>query len=360
MPRAQQKIKPVEEVKEVKDDLLPEEQPTEETGPTEEELKKNGVFGLVVEWFSGKLPGVDADYDAEKDHLLLGFKYGSSTTPSWVGKDVLLKEISTYDFLTNPLTGLRAGQKVPPHGSQTVDLTKGISKWDDIPPYAIWKRGNWLSEIIFKPGFDDDELPVNLRNKVEDALKNWPKSGTPATIYPYWVVSGEGTMGNNIYRIYELPKDIASDPKPKHPLMWREDLRRDKGTGTYGFNNGYLWKGEAAGDWYYNGQSGGTQTGASKPPAAKAPALPAGVRMRCPGCGHWFAMSDLPGHNQVCGKGEEADWALMCDVRCGCETLDDVAKPKPGFPKVIAKKEEEKPDGEVVEVSGSGDAPSKS
>ena len=57
------------------------------------------------------------------------------------------------------------------------------------------------------------------------------------------------------------------------------------------------------------------------------------LRIRCPGCGHWFSEHDLSSHvNNCCpGKeGENGDWAIECEC---CDSLDKTVMLKKGFPK---------------------------
>jgi hypothetical protein len=281
-----------------------------------------GFFPLVVRSFNGKLPG-SAGYDAEKDQLLVGFRFGNSTTPSWLPYNTKTEEVSSYDFLTDPKTGMRAGQKIPPHGSAYTSLEHGISAWTDLPPLFIWRQGMWVSEILWKKDFDVEDLPSFVKTKALEAMGDWPVSGVPPLLYQYYITSGEGSTGNNLYRVFEIPKELCHQ-KPHHPIMWKEEYRKSK-----------------ISDW----RTKPTPTTVTKPASTvTAPKLPAGLRYRCPTCGHWFDQSDLPGHATVCGKGEDADWAIMCHRDCGCENLDQAAKAKPGFPR--PKKEAEKDDGD--------------
>lgn len=305
--------------------VTPEEEKPEEAKP---------YFELIVGSFAGKLPG-EPGYDPEKDRMMIGFQYGNSTVPTWWKGKGKLEEVTPYDFLTNPTTGKREGQTMAPHGSGFTDLSSGISSWSDLPPLHVWAKGTWLTEAVIDPSFDLDELTnVTVKQKVQKNLLDWPEHGkVPQDLFAYWIVSGEGTTGNNLYRIYELPDSIAKKGLPHHPRMWPKDLQEKKVV-SYG----------GGGTGYGNGYGGSTAT------TPKTPSVPAGVRMRCTGCGHWFTMGDLSGHAQVCGKGDDADWAMMCHSDCGCANLDEASTAKPGFPRVKteAKVAEEAAEGAAV------------
>lgn len=301
---------------------------TEVEQPKEPYVPRQGVFEFVVIAFTGPLPG-SKSYDEKKDHLLSGFQFGGSTVPGWMPSSVLsIKDITAYDFLTDPKTGLRQGQKEPPKGAQVTGMDNGLSSWQDIVPLWIWNKGQWLSDLLKEgTGFDINDLPEYFRTKCREALKKADGKGIPADLFPYWVTSGEGSTGNYLYRVYKLPDEIAGNTYPKHPVLWPKHIKR----GTYSSSS--------SGGLY----SGGSSYSSSSSSKSSDSGLPIGVRIRCGGCGHWFKTSDLPGHAQVCGKGDEADWAMMCADECGCKTLDEASIPKPGFPRPsVAKKEEEK------------------
>ncbi len=291
-------------------------------------------FPYTVRTFTGKLPG-QPGYDEDKDRLRIGFQYGNLTVPYWMDKSVQMEDITAYDFLTYPKTGMRDGQKIPPHGSQYDDLTD-VSNWEwiNLPPLQIWREGEWLSKLMWEADFDYSDLPFMVKDLAEKAIPEWPPTGVPPEIFGFWVVSGEGTTGNNLYRVYKLPEEIAKRVDPHHPLMWPKKFRPDpppKTVTTYGGSHPL--------------GRGSTYT----PPKPSPPPIPAGVRYRCSGCGHWFSQSDLPGHAMVCGKGEDADWAMMCHSDCGCRTLDEASRPKPGFPRV--KPAPDMPEEEEGEVT---------
>lgn len=287
-----------------------------------------GAFPLVVRSYNGKLPGQEG-YEEGKDAMLLGFKYGNSSSPHWMPTGVKKEDVTAYDFLTDPKTGKRAGQALEPHGSTHVGLLHGISNWVDLPPLAIWREGKWLADILWDVNFDESDLPSWLQTKVEHALKDWPKSGCPVSLFPYFVTSGEGTTGNHLYKVYELPSDKCGTTRPHHPMMWPEKDRKP-------------WEFGRPSEYEVGRVTRSTPT--TTTPVKKAPPLPAGLRYRCPDCGHWYDQSDLPGHAQVCGKGEVADWAIMCHRDCGCQNLHEASTPKPGFPRpkpVVEEKEAE-------------------
>lgn len=307
-------------------DLLPPEEP------------KKPLFPLVVGSFDGLLPGQEG-YEVEKDRMAIGFVFGNSTIPMWMDKaKVKLDEVSAYDFLTNPSTGYREGQTIPPHSVTKTDLSNGFTTWTDLPPLHIWRGGMYLADAIWEPAFKDEDFPVYLNTMIDKAIIDWQgdRTKTPIELFPYWLTSGEGTTGNNLYRLWLLPDEIAKKPDPPHPKMWRKELQEKK----------YPLAGLGYG-------GGGTKP--SITPTVKAPSIPAGVRYRCPGCGHWYAQGDLPGHAQVCGKGEDADWAMMCHSDCGCRNLDEACKPKAGFPRPKPEPKVEEPvEKPAVEATPTG------
>jgi hypothetical protein len=281
-----------------------------------EYVAQQGYFDFVVLTYEGLLPG-QKGYEEKKDQLRTGFQFGGNGVPNWMPKEIKsVKDISAYDFLTNPKTGLRQGQKDPPSGAISHSLERGLNSWHDIPPLWIWNKGEWLCDLYEeeKNFFDPKDLPIHFQTKIKEAYAKAHGSGIPSELYPYWVTSGEGTAGNYLYRVYLLPNEIAGETRAKHPMLWKKALKTPKSL----FEDTY------------------TKKSSTTPNVS----LPFGVRIRCTGCGHWFKENDLPGHAQVCGKGEEVDWAMMCCDECGCRTLDQASTPKPGFPR--AKKEEPK------------------
>lgn len=299
-------------------------------------VPKQGVFDFVVLTFTGLLPGSDG-YVREKDKMMIGFRYGNSTKPAWMPSGTKIEDVTPYEFLTNPRTGKRPGQTMAPHDCANYDLTKGINSWVDLPPLYVWKQGRWLSDLVKDPEFDLKALSSWMKSKIERCLESWPSTGVHSDLFPYFVVSGEGTTGNNLYRIYELPMTECGSNQPHHPLMWKESLRKPTETYSGGSN---AWKGESWREETNKATYGGGL--ATKPVVSTAaPKVPAGVRCRCGECGHWFGYQDLIQHSAICGS--EEDWAIMCHTDCGCATLDQASTPKPGFPrpkKVEEKKEE--------------------
>jgi hypothetical protein len=213
-----------------------------------------------------------------------------------------------------------------------------------------------------------------------------PKGGWD---YSIWVVHGEGMPGNWAFVAYLLPFSIAeAGPIPRHPMMWRKALKEGK-SHTFECDVDPDWKQSPPiareKEWYAASwellEKGGLvkplirpttygygypshseydhkpatkqydSSPATKPatPQKANSALPANTRFRCR-CGHWFKETDLPGHSKVCPaiQGGDADFAVFCDDKCGCElikdyptedhvlghkTLDHVSRCKPGFPR---------------------------
>lgn len=289
------------------------------------------------------VPG-DKDYDPNKDGMVVGFQLGSGAHyASRMGKDA--EKLNPYDFLTDEKTGMRPSETAAPHGAATIVLAVSqstlIDKWTTLPPLRIWRQGFWLSEKIFDPTFDYEEMPYSIVREIDDTIKvGWPESGTPAALYNYWVTTGEGTPGNYLWRVWEIPGALCNTlDAPKHPLMWDQKFKRGS------------WGGLGSGPAY----GGHAQTKPAEPeqPALPKPVkvtIPAGVRVRCAGCGHWWKIDDLAKHADVCAGVEtagETDWAMMCDPLCGCGNLTDVAKCKPGFP----RKKEDPPAAEETEAA---------
>lgn len=229
-------------------------------------------------------------------------------------------KLTPYDFLTDPKTGERLGGPYglpsKPNGTNVVDLRHGIPTYAALPPLAIWRLGEWLTDV---------------------EMEDWPAATdhmSPEDLHQCYLTSGEGTTGNYIWRIYKCPTEIAGQIKPKHPLMWRKDLKTYKPP-VYSTPAAH-WKAPET----------------AKPVTPAAPALPAGVRFRCGGCGHWFKEDTLKGHAMVCPtkNGGFNDWAIMCDSTCGCTTLHQVAECKPGFPRPQEEKKEVEVKAEATPV----------
>jgi hypothetical protein len=169
-----------------------------------------------------------------------------------------------------------------------------------IPPRSVWSEGYYLTASPVADGKTEYEADRDFRT---------------------WVVPGEGTPGNFKERRYVLPEEIATSPDPKHPADWPKDIFK-----TSPYTGG--WRGSKDGTVTQTK----TKTQAKKTPVKSAPPLPVGIRFRCPYCGHWYKEMDLAGHSKVCpGTQEgEGDWAIACEC---CESLDDTAKCKKGFPR---------------------------
>jgi hypothetical protein len=139
-----------------------------------------------------------------------------------------------------------------------------------------------------------------------------------------WVVDGQGTPGNYLLNVYICPESIAEYMNPKHPLLWGAQLTKGKASTHFVQRQSSTW---------HKPYSDTPTT----PTPAKAPPLPAGVRFRCAGCGHWFTDTNLATHAKtgLCPGLSDAgqDWAIMCDKDCGCVTLDESSSCKPGFPR---------------------------
>lgn len=255
-----------------------------------------------------------------------------------------------YDFVADPKTGIRPGVigQQKPSGYSKVNLQDGIGQ-ANLPPLAIWEDGMWVSEIT---GVEEEQ-------KFKTLLSTLPMSEQ----FDSWLVSGEGTPGNFAYRVYLVPKQISATVDPKHPLLWPENLKRPKMQSIYTTPPRSALPG-GTGGWAHGGHAGyESPTPVPKKPVAKAaPALPAGLRIRCPGCGHWWKESGLAAHVNNCCPGKQgfktegvdqmvSDWAILCEC---CDTLDEVSTCKPGFPRPVAEKpatpdpepEEVKPDEE--------------
>lgn len=308
----------------------------------------------------------------EKDERLMGYVFpfhnGQGKTP--------------LDFAIDNQSGRQNGTAV--FQISKVDLRRGIDKCN-IPCLYTWKLGRWLSD------FEDadaplDELEISPHNmsKVNAEKRNWD--------YYIWVVHGEGLPGAFSYYAYLLPDSRCKEQIPRHPLLWTKKQKEGRAesfkgkthykwasapqstgygsTAKYRYEDswkllkqGYLYispdqrGGGGGGSPGSTWLPGGGRTIVAPPtpvtPVVKADPLPAGVRFRCGGCGHWFDESGFKAHVKVCPQkdgGGFADWAIMCHKDCGCEviagqplgdkTLDHVATCKPGFPRPSTKQEE--------------------
>lgn len=202
--------------------------------------------------------------------------------------------LTPHDLRDDPETGRRRNgrdkdgnqllEMKEPNGVMRVSLEHGITG-RVIPPVATWEKGSWLSE-----------------KKNEKLL---PDIKTMHERWATWVVSGEGTPGNYLFRAYELPEDIARDEHPRHPSQWTK--KQKEGEDPYS----YSW---------------------GKP---KDPGLPTNLKIRCPGCGHWYSETDLKNHvTSACPgqQGGSTDWIIPCFC---CANPDVTATVKDGYPKQV-------------------------
>jgi len=218
----------------------------------------------------------------KKDLMLVGFSFPYD------------KDRNPYDFIDPVPPQTRARER---SGSMLHDLTRGLSGVI-IPPLLTWKEGDWWDDEIHGKKIPEHQWPVE-RDR-----------------YDAFVVSGEGTPGDWVFRIYVLPEevsrhDLEDNNLPKHPEMWPKALK-DK------------LKGQTASSYSsYSSWSSGTTTTKSS--------MPYGLRIVCVHCGHWFEADDISGHLQCCPTVQGmSDWALKCEC---CASMDDTVKVKPGFPR---------------------------
>lgn len=225
------------------------------------------------------------------------------------------------DYMTDKTTGLRKGEKEKPHGRSMTTLEHGI-KHVTLPPRSVWVLGSYLLEWAqYDVNSNDNDQDRDLRT---------------------WVTSGEGTPGNFEERHYVVPDEISGAAIPEHPADWKASVFKKSPFG-------------------YPTDGTVTTKGGKKPAAKAAPPLPVGIRFRDPNCGHWFREGDLAGHSKVCPgtQGGESDWAIACEC---CESLDDTAKCKPGFPRPkppVAEKPEEEPQPEPETLPATFDTETK-
>lgn len=258
----------------------------------------------------------------------LGFNFPHNTgkTP-W---DYIYHHGATGELLSPSDNGMSTR---PVSGWKRTDLSDGINaKVDMIPPLQTWKDGFWLSDLV--AAFEKDK-GILKKHWHDDFLKALPEEwgvglklpyqmeNLPATeAYRTWCVTGEGCPGAWSVVAYTVPQEVATETKPHHPVMWPKRLKERAGASHV------TWGG-------FSGTPSVPST-PKIPEAPKPPPLPLGLRFRCPGCGHWFKEADLGSHAKtVCPGNPDTshDWAIMCDERCGCRTLDDVSKCKEGFPR---------------------------
>lgn len=198
----------------------------------------------------------------------------------------LFREKTPIDFVTNPQTGLRPGERIPAKGAVVVDLSRVTTpqrlRFYNLPPRSIWEKGKWKSDET------DSEKDFNT-----------------------WVTSGEGTPGNYVTREYVLPDVPAYAPVPEHPSDWSDnDFPKE----------------EKKSSWW-------TPPAQSSPPKASS-GIPSSVRVRCGGCGHFYEMDDLVDHNKSgscpADQGEVAMFVMMCEC---CSSLQEAATVLPSFGK---------------------------
>ena len=251
------------------------------------------------------------------------------------------------DFETNKETGHRKGLSHPPSGVVKHVLVTGI-EGATLPPLATWRTGKWVSD---------------LTKDSKEALMDYVKPHDP---YVAYAVTGEFTPGNYLARIYILPKTVASEVNPLHPSLWSESLQKGSAVTSYtGSSYTAAGWGRQTGFHSPSGLQPVEEPKTKLPPPPKAKPVPMNVRYRCGGCGHWFKENDLAAHATHCCpgiKGDDSDWAILCEC---CDTLDEVSKRKPGFPRPIKKKKpvatkteavaaEDKPEGEEEKDGNDG------
>lgn len=201
---------------------------------------------------------------------------GARFPVSYAGKNV--DDKFPRDFITDPATGRRPGETKEPWGMTLTNLRNGIKDFT-LPPRSIWNEGKWKTERV------DERV---------------------------WVVSGEGTPGNYKDRHYELPDDALVFDVPDHPSDWPIELRMPP-TKTTGY---------------------GVPTGSSSyVKRDTGPSLPAGLRVRCMGCGHFFRMDDLGTHAKNACPATQGDGPALWVIKCECHTdLLQTATVLDGFP----------------------------
>ena len=118
------------------------------------------------------------------------------------------------DFIADPKTGLRPGERQKPSGVTKTFIDKGFTEWTAFPPVEVWDRGVWF---------------VMLTEEQQKAL------GTTvgANAWETWVVNGEGSPGNFLMRLYVVNDIIAAEVEPLHPMLWLEKHKRPSGPTTH-------------------------------------------------------------------------------------------------------------------------------
>lgn len=260
----------------------------------------------------------------KKDPWLVGYQFTYSA------------EKNPYDFITNLDTGMRPDAFSKPSGVMATDLRPGINGVT-IPPLQTWKEGQWLCEL--DEGYFGDGSTTY--------------SGIPTAYDPFdtWVVDAEGTPGNLRWRAYMLPEEISrlnlsTSQIPKHPMMWNKKLKDGtKKDWTAHTGSGYSYGGSW--DGWKTSDTKSTTTTAAKGTGT----LPAGTRIRCTSCGHWFRVDDLDGHIQCCPQVNQfTDWAIKCEC---CASMDDTATVKEGYPRDFHAGPSPDTTGEVTADGGS-------
>ncbi len=248
----------------------------------------------------GADPGDEGQRSAGPDPMLTGYQFQVE------------KGSTPYDHMPNE-DGLRGNARTKPSGMIRHDLSNGIPDYATLPPLAIWRRGIWFDELTKK----QQEAFPTVRGPEERSS---------------WIVPGEGTPGNYLFRVYLCPDEIADRPFPHHPIMWPQKLKQAAPPARMGFS-----------------QPTPLPPATSLPPVQRAPSLPANIRFRC-SCGHWWKEFDLPKHKMNCCPADnangESDWAIMCEC---CTTLDEVSRCKPGFPRPKAVSTDKKEVAESTE-----------
>jgi len=190
----------------------------------------------------------------------------------------------SYGFHTGG--GVSGSGKRKPWGTAVANLKDGIAD-KIIPPRSIWVKGDW--------------------------------KGDRGEAYYTWVVSGEGTPGSYLEREYRIPDQISKEMVPAHPADWPQHLQKKKG--GFGFSGA---SSSGASSSLLGGKSSGH--------------LPLGLRIRCPGCGHFFKDSDLATHakSQACAavQDDPAMWVIECechpgDLQIAATCLEGFPLPKP-------------------------------
>lgn len=214
------------------------------------------------------------------------------------------------DFMTQE-DGKRPNETKEPWGEVHIDLTNGV-EGRTIVSKTAWNDGEWQTAALNAVGWDE------------------------------WVVTGEGSPGNYLRRIYKIPKEEAEKPRPRHPSQWPKTMREGK---KY---SGSTWS-----DSKYKGTA----------PSSVGSGLPWELRIRCVGCGHFFKTGDLADHAKyACAATQEPPvlWVMPCschpnDLQVAASVLEGFPTTPPqaaqAAPDTSGEQEqgEPKPEGEMVE-----------